>query len=264
MDQNFIEDNIVILSKQTLDLFLKEKNPSELISLYVFYYYTAKWQKTNQIKCTTAYASNGLHWNKDKVKKTKSQLMGFGLVEDFKHVDAKTKKIKGWYIKLNYIWKKETIIENVEINSHPTQFPASGESQRVESKVTNALSVNNINALNASKEIIAEENSAPCLHQIIVNCFYESYKTLYNEKLILTKKELGVIKNIRELFEKNYDDPEREFYNKFEIFKKKLASREKFWRDVKCLPTIFLSQINSFVEETPRYLPAASVPPREF
>ena len=44
MKQNFIEHNIIILSKQTLDLFLKQDNPADLIALYCFYYYTAKWQ----------------------------------------------------------------------------------------------------------------------------------------------------------------------------------------------------------------------------
>ena len=49
MEQNFIENELVILSKQTLDLFLSQENCSDLISVYTFYYYTAKWQKTNQL-----------------------------------------------------------------------------------------------------------------------------------------------------------------------------------------------------------------------
>ena len=72
MKQNFIEHNIIILSKQTLDLFLKQDNPADLIALYCFYYYTAKWQGTNQPKATTDYAAKGLKWGLDKNGKTRN------------------------------------------------------------------------------------------------------------------------------------------------------------------------------------------------
>ena len=41
MENNFIENELIILSKQTIDLFLKQDNSADLISLYTFYYYTA-------------------------------------------------------------------------------------------------------------------------------------------------------------------------------------------------------------------------------
>ena len=84
MEHNFIENQLVILTKQTLDIFLRQDNPSELIALYTFYYYTAKWQGTNQPKCTTSYVANGLHWSENKVRKVKKQLIEFGLIEEDK------------------------------------------------------------------------------------------------------------------------------------------------------------------------------------
>ena len=75
MQNEFIEDNIIILSKQTLDLFLEQDKPSDLIALYCFYYYTAKWQRTNQPKCTTGFTANGLKWTRDRVIKIKKQLI---------------------------------------------------------------------------------------------------------------------------------------------------------------------------------------------
>ena len=60
-----------MLSKQTLDLFLKQKNLADLIGLYCFYYYTAKWQQTNQPKATTGYAAKGLKWGIQKIQKHK-------------------------------------------------------------------------------------------------------------------------------------------------------------------------------------------------
>lgn len=108
-NHDFIENQLVILTKQTLDIFLKQENPSELIALYTFYYYTAKWQATNQPKCTTDYVAKALHWNRNKVSKVKKQLLEFGLIEDVRTIDSKTKKVTGYYIKMNYIFNKETL-----------------------------------------------------------------------------------------------------------------------------------------------------------
>lgn len=160
---NFIENSLVILTKQTLDIFLRQENPSELIALYTFYYYTAKWQQTNRPKCTTGYVAKALHWGIKKTQKIKKQLLEFGLIEDAKAVDPLTKRVLGHYIKMNYIFKKETLEKNQKCANYSTQsFYAQMESlnpsilakdstqsfsHRVEKRVTNALSTNNKNAL---------------------------------------------------------------------------------------------------------------------
>lgn len=169
---NFIENSLVILTKQTLDIFLRQENPSELIALYTFYYYTAKWQQTNRPKCTTGYVAKALHWGIKKTQKIKKQLLEFGLIEDAKAVDPLTKRVLGHYIKINYIFKKETLEKNQKCANYSTQsFYAQMESlnpsilakdstqsfsHRVEKRVTNALSTNNKNALstdNLSKKV---------------------------------------------------------------------------------------------------------------
>lgn len=111
-EHNFIENELIIFTKATCDTFLKNGNFSELFSLYGFYYYTAKWQKTNQPKCTTEYVAKNLHWSKDKVIKVKKQLLEFGLIEDAKHIDEQG-RVKGHYIKMNYIFKKDTLSTNI-------------------------------------------------------------------------------------------------------------------------------------------------------
>lgn len=159
-EHDFIEDNIIILSKQTLDLFLAQEKPADLISLYTFYYYTAKWQKTNQIKAATSFVCKALNWSKDKTLNNKKILLDFGLVSDIKQVNPKTGKITGWYIKVNYIWKNNTIKNKITDSSGEAEttppkittfpqttgvvFPPSGNQD------TNALSANNINALSAN------------------------------------------------------------------------------------------------------------------
>ena len=150
-EHNFIENSLVILTKYTLDVFLQQKNPSELISLYTFYYYTAKWQQTNQPKCTTSYAAKGLHWNRSKVAKVKKQLLEFGLIEDVRLVDPKTKIVRGYYIKMNYIFKQETLeksqcTRNLSNGLENDQSQCT-RNQTLENEYTNALSVNNKNAL---------------------------------------------------------------------------------------------------------------------
>ncbi len=160
---NFIENSLVILTKQTLDIFLRQENPSELIALYTFYYYTAKWQQTNRPKCTTGYVAKALHWGIKKTQKIKKQLLEFGLIEDARAVEPLTGRVLGHYIKINYIFKKETLEKNQKCANYSTQsFCAQIESQnpsilakdstqsffhRVEKRATNALSTNNKNAL---------------------------------------------------------------------------------------------------------------------
>lgn len=153
-DNGFIENNFIILTKPTLDIFLKEDNPADLIALYTFYYYTAKWQKTNQAYCTDGYTQKGLKWGYDKFLKAKKKLLDFGLIEQI--VNRKDNgKIEGFYIKLNYIFKKDTLNENLSTQKQVPCFPSNSKQS------TNALSINNINALsdnNISKDIYNKKN----------------------------------------------------------------------------------------------------------
>jgi|GEM_PF-1694181 len=161
---NFIENSLVILTKQTLDIFLKQENPAELIALYTFYYYTAKWQATNQPKCTTDYTAKGLHWSIPRVRKVKKQLIEFGLIEDARIVDPQTKKVKAYYIKMNYIFKKETLEKSQGAEIPPTGFEtpkARGEEIEGVAKLgTNALSTNNKNALSTNNLSKKEKEKA--------------------------------------------------------------------------------------------------------
>lgn len=141
MDQNFIENELIILSKQTLDLFLAQKNSSDLIAVYTFYYYTAKWQKTNQVKATDNYVMKGLHIGKKTFGEAKKFLLENGLISSVSTKDNKG-AITGWYIKINYIWKAKNLPE-MEVTQNP-QNPPSGKQE------TNALSANSLNALNAN------------------------------------------------------------------------------------------------------------------
>lgn len=167
---NGIENELIIITKQTFDAFLRSDFPADLIALYNFYYYTAKWQETNQPKCTTGYTAEGLKWSEAKVRRAKKELMRLGLVED---VQQKVNgKVTGCFIKLNYILKQETVHHTNDFpqggneSNHPYDFPQGGVVHRVENLQTNALSSDNINALNAdninalSSDTLASETNA--------------------------------------------------------------------------------------------------------
>lgn len=154
MRVNSIENELIILTKQTVDIFLKSNSPADVMALYTFYYYTAKWQETNQPKCTTGYAAQGLKWSETKIRKVKKELLALGLIEDVQQKDA-SGKICGHFIKLNYVIKQSTMQAN-----HTAEKPQGGEIESVECLGTNALSANNKNALSEDIEIIVSHLNA--------------------------------------------------------------------------------------------------------
>lgn len=153
-----IENELIIITKQTYDAFLTAESPSDAIALYSFYYYTAKWQKTNQPKCNTQYAAKGLKWSDARVRRAKKDLMNLGLVEDIQQ--KCNGKIVGCYIKLNYVIKQVTLdnhpndfpYSGFESDFHPNDFPHGGSPHSVANLETNALSVNKLNALSANNK----------------------------------------------------------------------------------------------------------------
>ena len=157
MEQHFIEDSLIILTKPTIDRFLKEKNCAELMALYTFYYYTAKWQRTNQPRCTTSYVAKALHWKEDKVRKVKKQLADMGLVEDVQDRDKNTNKIIGHYVSVKFIFKQETE-ENIKKATLPQKVECGIEGRQMlkENSNKNALSNGNFSTSPCDAPIPAE------------------------------------------------------------------------------------------------------------
>jgi hypothetical protein len=97
-----IHEEPLVFSKAIFDLFLEERKFPNLIALYSFYYYTAKWQGYSQPRATTQYAANALGWGVGKLIAVKKHLKSLGLVEDVIRRDNSGKVI-GHYIKINFI-----------------------------------------------------------------------------------------------------------------------------------------------------------------
>lgn len=111
-----VADEPIILSKAVMDKLLTASRPAEAIALYCFYYYTAKWQRTNAPIASIQYSSKGLGWGHGKVRSIKNVLRELDLIEDVQVKNPKTHAIISHHVQL-YI-----------AQSHPTGKPPSGKS----------------------------------------------------------------------------------------------------------------------------------------
>lgn len=98
---NDIADDLLILNKITVDRLFRLENCADCIALYVFYYKTAKWQKTNTVKANDQYVKKSLKWGISKIQKTKQALKEHGLIDIVQR--RKDGKIEGWFIKVSYL-----------------------------------------------------------------------------------------------------------------------------------------------------------------
>ena len=155
--QDFIEDSLVIMTKSTIDAFLATDCFSELVGLYSFYYYTAKWQKTNQPKCTTDYVAKGIGWNVAKVRKYKQKLIDLGLIEDVVAKDDKG-KVAGHYIKLKYVVSSQKVGE-LSAQNPPHQKSTVLDSPRVAKSGDKCLKNKYNKCLNKNNKMLKEDDA---------------------------------------------------------------------------------------------------------
>lgn len=151
-----ISDELLILNKITIEKLFSLENCDSCVALYMFYYKTAKWQKTNIIKSTDTYVSKVMKWGKNKITNIKKILKENGLINIVQR--RSNGKILGWYIKVNYIIsdnKLESTTIHINCQNPPEQEVAPA---RTGCGDTNAYNNNintynnNINAYNNTKE----------------------------------------------------------------------------------------------------------------
>lgn len=148
-----VDDEPIVLSKHLVGRLLKHKKYPDLLGLYTFYYYTAKWQKTNVCKCTNNYAMKGLKWGKERLLSTKKILVAEGLVTPITRTHPKSGKVAGHYLKVNLLWSQdavESMIKSTRNNPQKTTGPETRpletigpDNQPLVGSTTNALSLNN-------------------------------------------------------------------------------------------------------------------------
>ena len=191
---NDIADSLIIFNKITFDRLLKSETPADSIALYTFYYYTAKWQGTNQPKCTTAYVANGLKWSESRVRKAKKELLDIGLVEDITSKDE-SGKIIGHFVKVNY-FSLSTLKE-----THTIENPQCGIPDTVEKLETNALKEyikclkKEIEMLKNNKESKKEKSNPQNSFDEIFKGYTQNEETLRGDKNVQNRGDKNVPHN---------------------------------------------------------------------
>lgn len=144
---NDISDTLLIVNQITIDKLYSLENGGDNVALYMFYYKTAKWQKTNQIKASDEYCMKCLNWGYDRLRRTKKTLRENGLIEVLQN--RKDDKIAGWYVKVNYFVESRTL---ETYNNQNLQ-------QQNKAQMLN----NNNNMLNNNNNMLKENNNTNVL-----------------------------------------------------------------------------------------------------
>jgi len=155
-------------------------------ALYCHYYYTARRQKTNQIRATNPYCENGLNWRHERLIHVKKTLVQAGFIETISRRNEKGKVIEH-FVKVNgipkariYPFKRENhTVQKSGIRTSGTPkvyekvyqksgYPPSGFSDRkcfnLEKEIYNT----------SKKSFFDSRESIPnCPQQEIVNLYHE-------------------------------------------------------------------------------------------
>ena len=67
-----ISNDLFIVNKYTMEKLFEMENCSDCIALYLFYYKTAKFQKTNQPYANDKFVKKALSWGEDRLRRTKN------------------------------------------------------------------------------------------------------------------------------------------------------------------------------------------------
>lgn len=215
---NDISNELLIIPKATIDTLMKLENCSECISLYIFYYKTAKWQKTNQIKANDEYVKKSLKWGIDKIRKTKKTLKENGLIEIIQ--SRSNNKIDGWYIQLNYlVSSKKTEDIKVQVSNN-TCFQQVGEATSSFQEVSALKEY--IKCLKKEIEVLKKEKDKK-----EINCD-DNFETFYQAY----PRKIGKV-NVEKWFNKN--KPDEELMNKI-LTSLEEHKKLKQWQDKQFIP----------------------------
>jgi hypothetical protein len=189
----FKEDNMsaediaqrdIILTKASIDILKDERNFLELIGLYVFYYYTAVWQKTNQPRCTTSYTAMGTGLSETKIRNLKKTLMELGFI---KNVVTKNPQgqITGHYIKVKFY------------RHHPNGFPGGGSHHPWRKREGNAYRDNKENAYkdNTVTAVKTCDGESSLVHKKRSKTFDEKCSLMLEQKV---RRERKVFRKINQ------------------------------------------------------------------
>lgn len=195
---NDIADDLLILNKMTIDTLFRLDNCADCIALYVFYYKTAKWQKTNTIKANDLYVKKSLKWGAEKIKRTKAILKENGLINIIQR--RKKGKIEGWYIEVSYLVTQKRVDE-IKIKVEESNNSQIGVLDSNNSQSKNSQNQEVVKATSGKEEIDALKEKIKCLNEKI-KVLEDNRKNTGNKVADVPSNEEEILKNeFEELWE---------------------------------------------------------------
>ena len=214
-----ITDDLLVLNKNTLESLFKLENSADCVALYLLYYKTAKWQKTDTVKANDSYVQKSLNWGRNKILKTKQALKNSGLIEIVQR--RNNGKIDGWFIKIRYIVsqkKQEKIIVEQEVSKQEVSESTCGFEE------INALR-KNIICLKKKIEMLKEENNK--IKILLKESTKESFDKFLFDKFWNAYPKKVSKGNVEKWFTKN--KPSEDLVNEM-ITKINLLKETKQWK----------------------------------
>lgn len=193
LNLNDVSDELLIIPKITIDKLFQLENCVDCVALYVFYYKTSKWQKTNRIKANDTYVCKCLKWGRDRTAKTKKILRENGLIDIIQKRD-KNGKILGWYIEVKYLINKEKYedakLKIIKETSNHIPCEPQVLNTTSGSEDTNALK-EYIKCLKKEIEVLKEENNTKDEEKdnFLYKEKFEKFYSLYPRKVGKVKVE---------------------------------------------------------------------------
>lgn len=165
-----ISKDLLVLNKITIEKLFETKDENA-ITLYLFYYKTAKWQGTNQVFANDAYVRKCLGWGSKKVTDSKNILKDMKLIETMQVRQGN--RIGGWYIKVNYFSNfKNTHFEELQ-NSTSSKQETNALKEYIKCLENNIEMLNkeiDNNKLLSTKKKTKKEFTPPTLEEVEAYC----------------------------------------------------------------------------------------------
>lgn len=125
MNQIALEEEIIMVTTETIHKLFSYENGSDVVALYMFYHKQCKMQGTNQSFSTGDFVKKGMKWGNVRFLSAKAILKELGLIEDIVKRDDKG-QVEGWYVKLNFIRSLNKAILSTSAETHPVDESTGG------------------------------------------------------------------------------------------------------------------------------------------
>jgi hypothetical protein len=186
-----IEDDILFITISKYKLFLSRGSVGiDALSLYLHLMFTARLQKTNQVKAKNIYLKKGLRWGKERLLKAKNLLYELNLIELIQKRDENGKFTES-YLKV----KTRTFTGGPETGDPQNRLPDSDHKCLNEKE----------KCLNEKQKPINKKNDINKDISKIIFDFWDNLQNVIHHKNFILFKD-NIEKQLKKPHNKNIDD----------------------------------------------------------